>query len=53
METKTETKCWVCGIESDNGNLCQTCEENGWWIDPVGGLHDPNEEPEDYASDYE
>ena len=52
METKEEIKCWVCGIESD-GNLCQICEEQGYWIDPAGGLHDPDEEPEDYARAYE
>jgi hypothetical protein len=33
--------------------ICDPCEEQGWWFDPAGGIHNPDEQPEDYAAQYE
>lgn len=33
--------------------ICSECTEKGFWYDPAGGLHSPDEEPEDYARAYE
>lgn len=35
--------CENCGKETDD-SLCDDCLELGYWIDPVGGLHSPNEQ---------
>jgi hypothetical protein len=32
-------------------DFCQECEDEGWWIDPAGGVHQPGEE--DPAAMYE
>lgn len=37
----------------ENYFICGLCEEQGWWFDPAGGLHRPDEEPEDYVVQYE
>lgn len=31
--------------------VCETCEENGYWIDPAGGVHQGDDE--DPAAMYE
>ena len=33
--------------------ICDICEVQGWWVDPAGGLHNPDEDSEDYAAQYE
>ena len=43
-------KCWVCEKENEE-HICEECGNKGWWIDPAGGLHDPEEE--DPAKQYE
>jgi len=37
-------KCFACGEECENSNLCQKCENKGYWIDPAGGLHCEDED---------
>ena len=44
-------KCEACSGMSTTGALCAKCEEAGWWIDPAGGVHDP--EDNDPVSMYE
>jgi len=47
----TETwNCPVCGNQLNvisGSGVCTPCENNGWWVDPVGGLHNDGED-EDY-----
>lgn len=40
-----EIKCLVCGEVNDE-SICVTCDENGYWIDPAGGIHcdDPDDD---------
>lgn len=49
MEDK---KCLVRSKESDQV-ICKDCDKKGWWIDPAGDVHDPNEVPENFAKQYE
>jgi len=32
------------------GGVCEKCDEEGFWMDPAGGIHysDPNGDPEDF-----
>src|SRR6185369_15282195 len=40
--------------DRDTIYLCDDCESEGWWVDPSGGLHPPdNDEFEDPTSMYE
>lgn len=41
-------KCLVCGETSNKSSLCDKCENDGWWIDPAGGVHSPDLE-DDFA----
>lgn len=43
--------CYVCSALAVDSNLCEDCEENGYWIDPAGGVHSSDEE--DPAGMYE
>lgn len=45
-----ENKCEKCKKPGESP-LCSACEEEGWWIDPSGGLHSPDDD--DPASMYE
>lgn len=45
-------------VEEENTSspfLCNNCEQLGWWIDPAGGVHEPDNEDdfEDPTSMYE
>lgn len=55
LSLNSTEKCWACSKQNDqaDSHLCAECEEDGYWIDPAGGLHDPDEGFEDYASQYE
>jgi hypothetical protein len=55
IEIPIET-CPICGKVTHEENsgisgICNDCEEEGWWMDVVGGLHSPNED--DPAAMYE
>ena len=36
--------CCVCDVFFIDGRICEKCTGEGWWFDPAGGLHDPNED---------
>lgn len=45
-------KCICCGAKTDwSYGICDDCSNKGYWMDPAGGLHSPDEE--DSASQYE
>jgi len=47
-------ECPVCGKPTDS-EVCNVCEDLGWWVDPTGGTHQDNPENEfiDPAKMYE
>lgn len=59
-EVMHEVKCKGCSrmfsvSEHNDSYLCDECDSEGFWIDPAGGLHSPDEEDdlEDPAAMYE
>ena len=56
METKITYQCAACNKMSpkDVMGLCATCDKKGFWVDPAGGVHPPDEDGDyDPASAYE
>lgn len=44
--------CPICGVWTTGiTGICDSCEEKGYWIDPAGGIHDPDED--DPSAQYE
>ena len=41
-----KTKCEVCGKEINQVYpICDECDEQGYWIDPIGTVHAPDADP--------
>lgn len=38
------SECYVCEALAVDSNLCEDCEEVGFWIDPAGGIHSSDED---------
>lgn len=48
MDHKKEAKCLICGQPLDEDtilSMCKECEDEGWDVDPAGGICGPDEEP--------
>ena len=50
-KTKSMRDCLSCNKViplDEEANLCKECINKGWWIDPAGGVHPPEEENDFY-----
>ncbi len=43
--------CIICaikgkvGFEINREGICETCSEKGYWMDPIGTVHSPGDDP--------